>query len=151
RFRIDWTATNVVYFIDGTQVASHAIAIAASMRPIASDFTAGGPAVSVDWLWMTPYAASGTFVSRVIDSGVQATWGTIAWTSDLPAGTGVVLGVRQGNTPTPDASWTPWTAMASPGTPVGGVSRYLQYRATLTTSAPAQTPQLQNVRIGAKL
>ena len=151
RFRIDWNATTVVYAIDGVTVASHPIAITATMRPIVSDFAVGGPAVSVDWLRMPPYASAGTFLSRVIDSGVQATWSAIVWTSSAPSGTGIGLATRLGNTPTPDGSWTPFTTVASAGTPIGGTSRYLQYRAMLTTSDPAQTPQLQSVRIGAKL
>ena len=43
RFRIVWTSTVVTYFVDGAQVASHAIAIGASMRPLAaSDLNLGG-------------------------------------------------------------------------------------------------------------
>lgn len=48
RFRIDWTATAVVFSIDGTQVASHSITLAGSMRPIASDYTIGGAALMID-------------------------------------------------------------------------------------------------------
>ena len=65
RFRIDWTATGVTYFVDGAQVASHNLAVTNSMRPVASDFNVGGGAVTVDWMRLTPYAASGTFLSRV--------------------------------------------------------------------------------------
>jgi len=79
-----------VYWIDGTQVASHAIAIAASLRPVVSDYVADAAALTVDWLRMTPYAATGTFASRVIDAGLLATWSTASWTTDLPAGTSVV-------------------------------------------------------------
>ena len=37
RFRIDWTASQVVYSIDGTVVATHTAPLTASMRPAASD------------------------------------------------------------------------------------------------------------------
>ena len=36
-FRIDWQASQVVYSVDGVQVASHALAIGTQMRPVASD------------------------------------------------------------------------------------------------------------------
>ena len=87
RYRIDWTATGVTYYIDGVQVASHSIAIRASMRPVASDL-AGGPTLLLDWLRMSPYAASGSFTSRLFDAGA-AHWLTLNWTGGTPAGTTV--------------------------------------------------------------
>ena len=59
-YRIDWDATQVRYAVDGSLVATHAATFTTAMRPIASDFTAGGPDLSVDWLHMSPYQASGT-------------------------------------------------------------------------------------------
>ncbi len=50
RYRIDWTATNVIYSIDGAEVANHPLAIATALHPIVSDFTVGGDALSVDWI-----------------------------------------------------------------------------------------------------
>ena len=40
-YRIDWNATNVVYWIDGVQVVTHLMAIAGAMRPLISDFAGG--------------------------------------------------------------------------------------------------------------
>src|SRR5262249_19438189 len=49
RYRIDWTASSVTYFVDGTQVASHALGIAGPMRPIAaSDLNAFGGNIVVN-------------------------------------------------------------------------------------------------------
>ena len=42
------------------------------MRPLASDRTNGGGNLVLDWMRMTPYAASGTFTSRVLDAGSAA-------------------------------------------------------------------------------
>ena len=123
RFRIDWTATSVAYAIDCTVVATHAVAIAANMRPLVSDFSTGGGAVAIDWLRLTPYAATATFTSRVIDAGDTVTWGALSWTAALPPGTSVVMTVRTGNSPAPDASWTPFAPVAQPGGAIGGSSR----------------------------
>jgi phage tail protein X len=147
RFRIDWNTNNVVYSIDGAVVATHTSPITASMRPLASDTPAGGGTVGVDWLRMTPYAATGAFTSRVFDAGSSVPWGSATWTNTLPAGTSVSLSVRQGNTPTPDGSWTPFAPLAGSGATIGGSARFLQYRATLTTNAPGQTPTLHDVTL----
>ena len=70
---------------------------ATQMRPLASDLNTGGSELSVDWLRMSPYPASGHFDSRVFDAGEQRRLG---WRSPgpptTPAGTGVALSVRTG-------------------------------------------------------
>jgi hypothetical protein len=147
RYRIDWSASNVVYSIDGTVVATHAIAITTSLRPLASDYTEGGGNIILDWLQMTPYATSGTFLSRVFDAEGTITWGTASWTGEVPSGTSLIISVRQGNTLTPDGTWTDFATLSSSGGTIGGNSRYLQYRAQLTTTVPGQTPVLRDITI----
>ena len=71
RYRIEWNASSVVFLIDGAVAASHPVTIATNMRPIASDYNTGGAAVVVDWMRMSPYAAGGTFTSRVLDGGAS--------------------------------------------------------------------------------
>src|SRR3989442_1957304 len=154
RFRIDWTASNVIYSIDGIQVAEHQIPITVQLRPIAaSDFSAGSGTIVVDWLTMDPpYASPGTFISRVFDAGAAVSWGNLIWTSQTPIGTTLGMSVRTGNTlaadGNPDARWTPFAAVSTSGGPIGGGSRYIQYRAQLSTTDPAQTPVLPDVTIG---
>ncbi len=148
RYRIDWTATGVTYSIDGTQVASHALAITGDMRPVLSDGATGDGALAVDWLRLSPYAAGGTFTSAVLDAGSKkATWDTIAWTSELPAGTGLTVSVRMGNTPTPNGSWTAFTPVTN-GVTIGGSGRYLQYRVDLSTTDPDRAPALHDLTVG---
>jgi hypothetical protein len=95
---------------------------------------------------MSPYASSGSFVSRVYDGTGPTAWGAMTWTSTVPAGTSLALSVRKGNTPTPDGTWTAFTPVASSGSSVGGVARYIQYSAQLTSSADL-TPALKDVSI----
>ncbi len=147
RFRIDWTAASVVYSVDGVAVATHPIAIAQNMRPLVSDFSTGGGLLGVDWLRLSPYAAAGTFTSRVFDAGAVVTWVTLSWTAATPAGTSVALSVRTGTTPVPDASWTAFTAVSQSGGAIGGASQYAQYRAALTSSDPALTAELEDVTL----
>jgi hypothetical protein len=147
-FRIDWTASALVYSIDGLIVASHAIAIAGPLRPLVSDFNVGNGAVAVDWLRLGPYAAAGTFLSRVIDAGAPVNWTSVSWTARTPSDTAIVMSVRTGNTPTPDASWSPFTTACASGGAIGTSGRYAQYRAVLVGSTDTQsTPALQQVDI----
>src|SRR5205814_7953691 len=105
RFRIDWTPTAIVYSVDGSVVATHAIAIAGPLRPLVSDFATGSGSVSVDWIRMSPYAATGTFISRVFDAAQAVDWGSLSWITQTPAGTSAAFFACHGATPLPDASW----------------------------------------------
>src|SRR5690606_16864738 len=94
------------------------------------------------------YAGIGTFLSHVVDADASsATWQRLYWQEVLPAGTDLTIGVRVGKTSVPDGSWTSFSAEFTD--PAGGninlTGRYLQYRATLTTSDSNETPQLQEI------
>ena len=145
RFRIDSTASGVVYAIDGVQVASDAIVLTANVRPIASDYASDGTSLKVDWLRMTPYASAATYTSRIFDAAATVSWTGLTWTGEQPAGTSVVVSVRSGDTPTPDGSWTPFATVTN-GT-VNTRGRYLQYRVDLSTSNPARTPVVADVTV----
>ena len=148
-FRVEWTATEVRYYVDGSLVATHTASIAVQMRPLASDlFNGDAGTVSVDWLRMSPYPGSGTFTSRVFDGTQPVNWKGLNWTAASPAGTGIALSVRTGDTPTPDGSWTSFAPLSGPGAQINASSRYLQYQAVLTSSDPNQTPTLNDVSIG---
>ena len=148
RFRIDWGASTIVYSIDGTVVSTHSVAIVDTMRPVASDFTVGGPAVAIDWVRMTPYTSAGTFDSRIFDAGGAADWSSLSWTASSPAGTSIAVSYRRGNTSSPDGTWTSFQSIASSGDALSGTSRYIQYRASLATTNTSNTPSLNSVTIG---
>ena len=147
RYRIDWKAASVDYYVDGALVASHALTVAGPMRPIAaSDFNPFGGTVFVDWMRMSPYANAGTFESRVFDATAPVDWHSIQWVAKAPSGTSVAISVRTGNTPTPDGSWSAFIPVAAPG-PLALNSRFIQYRAEMTSSDPNQTPALEDIII----
>ena len=147
RFRIDWNPNSVVFYIDDTQVDAQPVAITTNMRPLASDYAADGTSLVVDWLRMSPYASSGTFVSRVFDAGGSVNWDSLNWTANVPTNTSLTLSVRTGDTPNPDNTWTAWQMVPASGGSIGGSARYIQYRAELTTSDAYQSPVLQQVNI----
>ncbi|WP_324672205.1 N,N-dimethylformamidase beta subunit family domain-containing protein [Hymenobacter sp. GOD-10R] len=147
RYRIDWKASSIDFYVDGTLAQTTNVALSTPMRVGASDYNVGGPAVSLDWVRISPYASPGSFTSRVYDGGSAKTWGQASWQADVPTGTGLQLLQRQGNTAVPDGTWTPFAAIASNGATVGGTSRYIQYRADLSTSTPTLTPTLQSLGI----
>jgi hypothetical protein len=146
RYRIDWTASNVVYYIDGVQVASHAIAIAANMRPVASD-QPSGLTLSVDWLRLSPYAVTGVFVSRLLDASTSVHWLNLTSLGSQPAGTSLTFETRTGNSTNPnDGTWSAWTSVT--GTTISSPdSRYLQYRITLGSADTTNSPAVEQVTI----
>jgi len=95
---------------------------------------------------MTPYASVGSFTSRVFDAGGIVTWLTVASAGTTPAGTTVTYKYRSGNTPTPDATWTPLTT-AGTGGALTGTSRYFQFVVTETTSDTKTTPVVKDVTL----
>ena len=147
RYRIDWSATGVNFLVDGVLVASHGVVIAGPLRPVAaSDFSPFGGSVVVDWMRMTPYATSGSFVSRVFDAHSQVDWKTVTWVDAKPAGTSLAIFVHTGNTPAPDATWSDFAPVAAPG-PFTAHSQSIQYRADLTTADVFVTPELSDIII----
>jgi hypothetical protein len=135
-YRIEWTTSDVRFFVDGELRPTPPITIA-KMRPVISDLTKDDASVKVDWLGMSiiPLATGGEFTSRVLDAGTATglTWGTLGATSTaaVPA-----IQTRTGNTPTPDSSWSSFQLLGVGGaiqSPSG--RRYIQYTAALTGSA----------------
>jgi hypothetical protein len=97
------------------------------------------------------YVPSGTYASRILDTdSATSTFMTVFWNEALPAGTTLTLASRTGDTAVPDGSWSAWSAeyAAATGTAVVSPSaRYLQVRASLSTSDTSVTPELEDFTI----
>ena len=104
-------------------------------------------AVNYSLYVVTGYALSGTIDSQVFDTSIPgATWDLLAWDETLPAGTNITFEVRAWEDGDPTPSWTSIvgdTPITS-GLPSG---QYKQWRATLTTDDPNETPILHEVRV----
>ena len=155
RWRSTTTASSgpppqVRYYVDGALVATHAIAISAQMRPIASDFDTDGGSVRVDHLNLLLLSHRGHIhVSRLRRRRPPRYVAGLNAEFDTPAGTGVTFEVHSGSTPTPDASWTAWQPVGPSGEVPGALGRrYLQYRVTLTTTDSSVTPLVRSVTVG---
>jgi hypothetical protein len=148
RYRISWTATGVEYAVDGASVATHPIAIGSPMRPLGSDFNVGGGVATWHWLRLSPYAAAGTFASRVLDSGQAGSdWTAVQPANATPAGTQLGIETRSGDTASPDATWSAWQPLGGLGSIASPDARYLQYRVALSTSDDTRTPVLEGVTV----
>jgi hypothetical protein len=136
-FRIDWTATGFVYYVDGAMVAELPVPVSAPMRAQASDIAAAIP-LTVDSMGLRT-AATGTFTSGVLDGGdARVTGVTFTPAADTPTGTTIAYEVRSGpNATAGSAGWTDWRAPSA-----AAPARYLQYRATLSTTDLGVTPRL---------
>ena len=147
RFRIEWSQSSVRFLVDGTLVATHSVAIAATLRPVVSDFRPFGAGVRAEWLRMGGYAASGTFTARVLDGGPGTpAWQTLTAQSSTPAGTSLAFDTRSGPTPQPDGSWSGWQALGGGGAIASPAARYVQYRARMTSSGMS-TPTVRRVEL----
>jgi phosphodiesterase/alkaline phosphatase D-like protein len=147
RYRIDWNPGSVVFWIDGGQVATTTNSPTQNLRPVASDLANDGTAITVDWMRMTPYAGSGSFLSRVYGGASAVTWGSVTWTAQIPDSTGLAIYVHHGDTDTPDGTWTAFVPVAASGDIIGGRTKYIQYRADLSTSDGRATPVLEQLHI----
>jgi hypothetical protein len=165
KFRIDWASSAVAYWIDDVKVATHTLPMGLNMRPGANDLTVGDGGLVIDYMRMTPYAASGVYTSKVYNAGAPVTWTTANWLADIPvaptavsttSSATVTIEVRTGNTATPDTTWTPFAKIAASGgtIPTGptltsttppGPRQYAQYRITLGTTVAGTAPAVKEL------
>jgi hypothetical protein len=131
-YRIEWTATDVKFSVDGGAPITITKAIAGPMRPVASDLTPAGGTIKIDWVGLGALPASGTFTSRVLDAGdTHAVWGALTSTG---LGTSAIR-TRTGDTATPDSSWSDFQVLGTGGAVQSAPGRYIQYEATLDDAA----------------
>jgi hypothetical protein len=147
KFRIDWNAATVVYWIDGKTVATHNISLAGAMQPAAVDLTVGDGALLISYMRMTPYATVGNYTSEVFDAGAVVTWLTTSWTATTPAKTSVAFQYR---TSSDGTTWSTFTPIPSSGAQLSGSSRYFQFTFQETTSDTGQTPVVSDVTVAFK-
>lgn len=149
-YRIEWTATQVSYLIDGTPVATHPIVVAGPMHLVVSDGDLGGDNVKLDSFDLGFFSNPGAFTSRVLDTGHDgSTFGALNADVTANAATGVTFETRSGPTPTPGgAGWSSFAGVANGGTITSPHARYIQYRANFTTTNEKATATLNSVTIG---
>ena len=146
-YKIKWNAGNFEFFVDGSDTPAATIpsAITTNMNIQISDHVATGSVLTVDWVRATPYVSPGSFISRVFDAAVTRTWGEVFWTADVPESTSLAVSVRTGDSPVPDGSWTPFVPVSGSGSVIGLTSRFIQYRADLSTTNTLFTPALRDI------
>ncbi|MCZ6696706.1 MAG: hypothetical protein O7A63_09240 [Acidobacteria bacterium] len=91
---------------------------------------------------------SGIYLSQPRDAGTVSRWGRISWRARQPAGSGIEMTTRSGNSRAPDATWSEWSTPYP--NPAGGPimsppGRFLQWRARLTRPRGGESPALQSV------
>jgi sugar lactone lactonase YvrE len=93
--------------------------------------------------------ARGTFVSEVKDTETVSSWGRISWVTAGESGGEVQVATRSGNTSSPDATWSDWSAAyaRADGTAVTSErARFLQVRVTLVAKG-ASSPVLDSLTV----
>ena len=102
-------------------------------------------------IWrLSPRFADGEFLSQVEDLELNSRWGRIEWDADTPAGTGLSVQTRSGNSAEPDPTWSEWSPKLRMGGPITSPpARYLQYRLILHAS-PDASPEVRRVAFSAQ-
>jgi methionine-rich copper-binding protein CopC len=152
KVRIEWAANSVTFYVDDVQRYTRSFnSFYSNLRPALSDTSTAAPDLVVAWIRVGPYAASGTYTSKIFDASAAVNWGAISWDAVLPTGTTLTVRVRTGNTAVPDASWSAYQTIAASGGAVGATgagTRYAQYQLTLTSSGSRfTTPAIRGVII----
>ncbi|MCQ4575075.1 MAG: hypothetical protein NOU37_07515 [Candidatus Brocadiales bacterium] len=94
------------------------------------------------------YAGKGFFVSSAFDAKINSSWGNVSWDVEVPEGTNLTIATRTGNSKKPDNTWSEWSAeLAAQAKTQSPSSRFIQYRASLSTTLPNATPTLKSVSI----
>jgi methionine-rich copper-binding protein CopC len=149
KFRIELNSSSVTFYLDDVQKFTRSINLFVSnLRPSLSDTVTTDGGLLVDWVRVGPYAASGTFTSRVLDGKAQVGWDALTWISVVPTGTTVVMRARTGDTATPDGSWSAYATIPSSGGLVNKTSRYIQYQLSYTSTGTRYvTPAVLSVTV----
>jgi hypothetical protein len=95
------------------------------------------------------YFSSGELISSVFNSTfTPADWRLIRWNADIPTGTSsLTIQTRTGNTSTPDGTWSSFTNQSNDTDVTSPNSKYIQYKAILTTADVSKTPVLYDITI----
>ena len=92
------------------------------------------------------YAPSGTLLSGVQDAGWSEN-AVLSWDAAAVAGTYLGVETRTGNSLDPDDTWSAWQEQSNGGAITSPASRYLQYRATLSTTNDSVSPVLHSLTV----
>jgi len=97
------------------------------------------------------YPSFGYFVSQIVDSGSRnTTWNSLEWSGSVPAGTGLGVTIRVGNTSRPDSTWSPLRVpITTPGLSRLALptARFGQLGVVLAASNQSRTPTLDQVSL----
>ncbi len=131
-------------------VATHSVTFAAAdARRSPATSTPAAPSSTVDWLRMSPYPASGTFDSRILDAGQHGRLGRArAGARTRPPAPASRSASAPATRRPRTAAGRSFTPIAISGGDIPGTSRYLQYRAELATGDVDLTPVLSEVTVG---
>jgi sugar lactone lactonase YvrE len=84
-------------------------------------------------------AANGTYTCEAFDADQPSRWGTVQALANPPMPGHPLAGAkwetRSGNTPKPDPTWNPWTAVGADAQIASAPARFFQYRVTLADPA----------------
>jgi hypothetical protein len=143
-FKIVWSPDGTVdFYVDRVLQATHHRTFTAPLRVYAA--AGGSQQVILNSVSLSgSYATVGSYVSSVFDAGALSLFDPVSTQSIVPAGTTLSLETR---TSLDSQAWSPWEPVAGDGTTASPAGRYVQYRATFSTSSDSVTPVLDEIAV----
>jgi hypothetical protein len=142
------TADYLVSHVHGVSLTSSSYVLVDNVR--VRQYASQEPTASLG-LEEGMYVLLGTLASQVWDTGVaSARWDALFWDEILQSNTDITFEVRASDTLfAKDAATPSWISVGGTSPITSGLpsGRYMQWRATLTTSDTTKTPALREVRV----
>jgi plastocyanin len=157
----DWRPGHASWHIDGTEVMSTTSNVPDSL--MYANFYARSVPMNIDWVRVrlranqeptvtlaTPqpgYVSPGQVLSLAYDTQQFSDWKYLTWDAATPPDTDIYLQVRTAATQD-DLGTAPWSDYDHSGLLItNSAGRWVQYRATLSTTDPSVTPALNQVTV----
>ncbi len=92
---------------------------------------------------------TGEYLSPVLDAGVLASWGKVAWEVEAAPGSTVQVQSRSGNTSEPDETWSDWSPPYSKPEEkiLSPKARYLQLKVSMKAQSGQKFPRLTRLMV----
>ncbi len=139
--------SSVQYFVNNTLVATHNVVSSNPLQIYLSSISRTS-ALQADWIRLSTFAATGSFVSGALDLGNQTSaWGALRWNGSKPTGTNFSV---QTQTSVDGVNWSAWSVPlgTSGGMITSPPGRYIRYQLLFTSSSDlALTPTFSSITL----
>ncbi|MBC7224766.1 MAG: exo-alpha-sialidase, partial [Anaerolineae bacterium] len=107
---LHWTSPQMASLHEGADQNFPSLATAGDGHAVVAFQERAGSDIGVYVAPDPGFAATGSYLSPVYDTGGVASWGALTWEGTAPGTALLQVQTRTGDTPAPDGTWSPWSA-----------------------------------------